>query len=223
MISIIKFWNAVNNRAVTGTVGYDSTFIEKVNQAQVQAQNTILPFYEDNQAVKDALSLHVTPIVKSTSITGELTKEADYMYFIAVISAAGTTAFPINNNEVSIINSSPIRKPNIDKGRVFYYWKKNSLFFLPAQVMSVDYTYIRAPKDAKIVLNPVDIPNRDYLVPSTNPADIQDLEWPDKMFDLLMYLTLEKLGMEMKEPILVEYANMGLSREMVTTLNTESK
>jgi len=217
MIGIVKFCNAVNDRAVIGTTGYDATLIEKVNQVQTQAVSLFASLYENNQAVKDALGPFIKTITKSTLATGELVKESDYVHFTAVLGAAEKTAYPINTNEVSIINSSPIRKPSIIKGNIFYHQKDDSIFFLPKQVMNVEYTYIRKPREAKLVLKPVSTVDSDYLVPSTTPGDIVDLEWPESMFNLLLYMTLEKLGMEMKEPILLEYANLGIQREMINT------
>lgn len=218
MIEIIRFYNAVNDRAVTGTSGYDSSFLEKVNEVQTQAINTFAPLYEDNQAIKDALGVFVKPKITTTVTgTGLLAKEEDYVHFLAVLSAEGKTAFPINVNEISIIETSPIRNPDVSKGKIFYYQKADGIYFLPKTPIEVEYLYLRRPVDAKIVLNPVNDANRDYLVPSEETDDIVNLEWPESMFNLLMYMFLEKLGMEMKEPILIEYANLGITKEMINT------
>ena len=214
MIGISKFWNAKNDRAVTGTSGYDDTFIEMVNQVQMQAITTLAPYYETNQAIKDILSRFVKEDIKETDVSNEglLLKENDYIRFIAVLSAAGKPAYPINSNEVAIIKTSPIRKPSVEKGTIFYHQKDNQFYFLPDDVsIPVTYTYLRKPADAALTLTPAETDELDYLIPSA-PTD---LEWPEEAFNLLLYMTLEKLGMEMKEPILIEYANLGLSKEMI--------
>lgn len=215
MIDIIKFWEAVGERTVTGTSGYDDSFIEKVNESQMQLMTALLPHYEKNQTIKDILNVFLETISKSTTIgTGKLDLEGDYMQFSSVKSADGKPAYPINNNEVAIINDSAIRKPNVAKGNIFYYQQKNSIYFLPSDVsILVTYDYIRKFADAALTLTPTTTADVDYLVPSTTGK--VDMEWPPQVFNLLLYIFLEKLGMEMKEPIIIEYANLGLSKEMV--------
>jgi len=37
------------------------------------------------------------------------------------------------------------------------------------------------------------------------------------MFNLLLYMTLEQYGLEVKEQMLIQYAEMGITKEMVKT------
>lgn len=213
MVGIIKLYNTVLDRAVVGTSGYDDTIIEKINEVQPQLVEALMPHYEKNQAVKDMLAPFVKPMTKDTVITtGLLAKETDYVHFGSVESAGGQTAYPINNNEVAIINTSPIRQPNLSNGNIFYFQKNNEIYFLPSvTVIQVKYTYIRKPALCALTLTPASSSEIDYVVPSA-PTD---LEWPAEAFNLLLYMTLEKLGMEMKEPIIIEMSNLGIAREMI--------
>lgn len=218
MIGIIKFRESVLQRAKSGTIGYESgpELINVINESQLELATTLSRHIERNQSVKDALTFLVTPGEKSTSAAGLLDIDLNIMIrFMSVISAAGKIAYPINSNEISTINNSAIRKPSVEKGKIFYYQTGAGYSFLPETVMPIKYLYVRKPKEVKFTLVPVSNADSDYVTVSTTTSTLQDLEWPETMFNILLYMVLEKLGMEMKEPILIEYANMGLQKEQL--------
>ena len=190
MIEIIKFRDAVNNRAVTGTSGYDANFIDNTNQAQIQLINILAPHWEKNQAIKDMLAPFIEETTAALAGGGLVQKPADYIHMCAILNASGNPAYPINNNEVAIIKSSAIRKPSTALGNIFYYQKKNNFYFLPETGLNITFTYIRKPEDAALTLTPAETDELDYLVPS----DPVNLEWPEQAFNILMYLVLERLG-----------------------------
>lgn len=218
MISIIKFRESVLQRAKAGTSGYDTEaeFIVKANEAQRELATNLAKYPEKNQTIKDAISVLMVREIKNTSAAGNLYLDQELVIrFVTMISAAGKPAHPVSSNELAIIGTSPIRKPSIEKDLIFYSQDASGFWFLPKVAMPIDFIYIRKPKDVKITLVPISDPDRDYVVPSTEAGSFVNFEWPETMFNILMYLTLEKLGMEMKEPILIEYANLGLQKEQL--------
>lgn len=216
MISIIRFRETAYQRAKIGTSGYDSPdeFERKIKEIQTEAMGILVPFYEDNQKVKDALSPFVKTVLYSLPSTGYLEKPDDYVRFIGA-DVQGFESYPLNKNEVAMVKRSPIRKPSATTHMYYYYQSDDLIKFLPEMEMDIYYSYIRQPAAAKLVMVPVDEENDDYLVPSAVDGDVVDLEWPESMFNFLLYLFLEKLGLEMKDGLLVEYSNMGIQKESV--------
>lgn len=216
MISIIRFMETAYQRAKVGTSGYDSPdeFKRKVQEVQTEAIEFLSPFYETNQKVRDALGPFVKTEPFTLPSTGYLEKPSDYVHFIGA-DVEGFESYPLNVNEVAMIKRSPIRKPDAGK-HLYYHYQSDDMFkFLPELPLDIVFNYIRKPNEAQLNMVPVDDDNDDYLVPGTDDGDIVNLEWPESMFNLLLYMFLEKLGIEMKENLLVEYANLGIQKEAI--------
>ena len=215
MISIIKFYNTAMDllRSVTTGDVELSSFIDTTNQEQVNVQKTLANFYEENQAVKDILRLHVKSQLSSTNSGGLLAFQTDYVRFLAVLDVNGRTAYPINVNEVSTIVASKIRTPNISKGNIFYYQQNAAVNFLPATTLQVLYNYLKKPTLCALVGTPTSSSDNDYLTLS----GAVDLDWPDEAFDLLLYSVLKKLGFSLKDELTMQFAQLNISEQQINT------
>lgn len=203
MISVVRLWNTVNQMAKTETSGYQTQdeFNRDLASVQTALLSVLAPFYSRNQAIQDILS----PFVKGAALSS--TKPTDYFRFISGIDR-GYPIIPINVNQVGDIQISPIRKPNVK--RTYYYFEDKQMKFLASGTPTGTMSYIRYPLASRIVLTPVSGVDNDYVTPTADG----DLEWNEDAFNFFLYMMLEKLGIEMKEQLLQQYANVGLQREL---------
>lgn len=201
MIGIVRLWEELMQSAKTGTSGYQSEeeFNRDVNTVQRPTLMGILaPYYESNQTVADILAPFVEEVALST------TKPADYFRFISATNN-GEPCIPINANQATMYSSSSVRSPAAS-GNTYYYFQEDGIVFLSNGATSGTMKYLRYPEEAEITLTPTSTADSDYLTPTS----VDDLEWPEQAYNLILYFMMQKLGLEMKEPLLAEFANLGI-------------
>lgn len=218
MISTEAVWNRINVLSKNGTSGYqtEEEFNSDLAAVQLELASMLLPLYEKNQQVADALSPFITYEDKTASSTGEVTKNANYLGLATIWLYQNLQYYPTNKvslNEVAMTRISPIRKPLLAKNRAKYYLVNDRIIMLPEQPMAVRVFYCKHPDLATIELTPVSDEDNDYL----EVGDVVDLKWNQSMFNLIVYLMLEKLGVSMKEQLLMEFSQLGIQRSMINT------
>lgn len=202
MIDIVTFYNTVVQTGKLGTSGFLSQdeVNANINYAQRAAFGTLSPFFAINQQVQDLLG----PFVKTASFGA---KPGDYAHFVAA-TQNGKESYPINPDMVDIIQSSPIRSP-AESGNYYHYFEGDVVRSVGGGSGSM--IYLGFPPDAEVVLTPVAEEDDDYLVASSGA----DLLWPMTAFNLLLYYTLLKMGIEVREPLLGEFARFGIETESI--------
>lgn len=215
MISIIKLYNSSLDIIRGGTTGQIDTqrFVNVANEVQISLQRLFVDVFEENQAVKDALINHIVTKLTTTNNLGVLPLEANYVRFLSVIKANDKPAYPINVNEVSTMNDSYIRSPNIAKGRIYFYQNNGYISFLPATIINILYNYLKKPTPCALIGTPISTANSDYLTFS----GAVDLDWPEELFDMFLYSILKKLGFELKDELTTQFAQMNISQEQLNT------
>ena len=208
-INVVTLWTSSVQYLKAGTSGYfnKSEWENVVESVQLDLVEILTPHYENNIIVQDALGPFVKSVPTPYTVNG-LTKPADYLHLMS-LNAAGKPVYPIKVNEIGLINESHIRSPDATKGRYYYYMMDDKINLLPNTAVALTGAYIRKPLTAVIVLTPTSTSERDYLVPTVGV----NLEWPLTMFNIILYMVLDKLGVQMKEQIVREFANMGIQRE----------
>lgn len=203
MIGVVRLWNTVNQMAKTETSGYQTQdeFNRDLASVQTALLSVLAPFYSQNQAIQDILS----PFIKSTALSS--TKPTDYFRFVSGIDR-GYPMIPINVNQVGYMQSSPIRKPTAK--RTYYYFEDKQTKFLASGTPAGTMTYIRYPLAAKIVLTPVSGADNDYVTPTADG----DLEWNEDAFNFFLYMMLEKLGVETKDTLSIQFSSLGIQKEL---------
>lgn len=215
---IIEVWQRTMDLAKTGTSGMDTVdeWNGKANSAQLILEQALIRAAEINQEASDAISwLKVPSGTLVSDSTGKITLPNDY-YGFDTLELIGTDgrypAYKVRSNEVGMTRTSPIRKSDLTKNKLRYYFKSGDLYTLPEQAgISVDFLYYKQAPDASIVLTPVSSDDSDLVTPTVGV----DFGWPMSVFNLLVYTILEQLGVELKEQWLLEYAQFGISREMI--------
>lgn len=214
MVDIVEVQTAVNRIAKTGTSGYDSTveFVAKANEVNIDAMNILTPHYGKIKAVTDILNLFVTQL-PSDFTSGLMGLPDDFYGYIDMPNTSGTAVYPIREiktNQIGALSINTIRKPTAARPKM--YIAEGNINLLPpsADVSDRDLIYFRLPGDVDITTTPVGDSTDDYdmVTAQTN------YEWPARMKNLLIYLLVERLGGEMKQPILFEIAQLGIKTNL---------
>lgn len=215
--SIVSVWNRMNQVAKAGTAGYDDQdeFNGKIDVVQKQLSNLLIDNAEGNQKITDALMwLRKTsdPLVCDANGIIPLPDDYSRLDSIAYVDNSGVTwpSHKLASNEVDMTRSSPVRKPNLALNETYYYFQNQAPVMMPEQPIKAQITYYPPVPAATIVLTPNSDTNSDYLVPTVG----DELGWPDFCQNLIIYMVLEQFGVECKEELLVEFAQLGINREV---------
>lgn len=211
MIDHVRLFNSVMQAARLGSSGYsdEDEWNRNLSAVQTDLFNIMAPLYSKNFQVQDMLSPFVSDDVSVDLISGKLVKNSDYGQLIS-ISVNDYPAYPINHNEEAIIKTSPIRKPSISNNQYYFTFKGNDIHILPKEVATAVYTYLKTPSVVEIKFDVISTDNSDYIEVSS----LSDLEWPEKAFNFLYYLMLEKYGVDQRESLAMEYSQMGIQKEI---------
>lgn len=203
MISIVSVWKSVQGTAKQSTTGFqtEEEFNNSVELVQLSILKAIAEYYEREQVISDDLS-HL--LVTLENIPTD--KPNDYFRFVSA-TINGDEVYPIHRNAVAMTKNSPIRG-NV---KSFYFDKNKTNFILPEgeAILTSDYCYIKRPPVAKIRLNYSEDDGSDYLT----PVAVTDLDWPDSVRNLIEAMLLERLGVETRETIAMEFGRIGIQRE----------
>lgn len=215
--SIVQLWYRMMGLGKAGTSGMDDqfSFNGKVDSVQKALVEMLIDIAEENQKVTDALNW----LKKSSgSITadgaGMIVMPTDYLHLDSLSFVSGGKNYPgskLRTDEVDMTTTSPIRASNATApNENNYYFNSNTLYTeVPASVVNMRY-YKQVPA-ATIVLTPVSDDTGDYVTPTVGT----DFGWPTSMFNLLLYMVLEQYGVEVKENLLLDYAQYGISKEII--------
>lgn len=216
MVDNYFVYNRIRDLSKTGTSGYQS--LEQYNGDAKQVTNELARVlsnnYEDNGAVADAL-VHLLKTVNNAVVSGggAVTLPEDYLHLDSMGTVIAGEKVPFNKimrKEVDTIMSSGVRKFNVAKKNLGYYKDAGGIQLLPEQSFPLIFRYIRKPADP--VLSLVLADDGDYEIIDPNPINTKNFEFGDSVTDLIIYMMLEKLGVQMKEQIVTEYANIGIQR-----------
>jgi hypothetical protein len=217
---IVEVWQRVMDLAKTGTSGMDTAaeWNGKANSAQKILQEALTDVAEINQKASDALSwLKIQSDPITSDATGKITLPGDYLHLDSVALVVGSNRYPthkIRTNEIENTRISPIRKSDLTNNEINVYQKTGALYVMPEQEgIAVSLLYYKKVPDAAITLTQVSSDDSDLVTPSIGT----DFGWPVSVFNLLVYLILEQLGIELKEQLLLEYSQFGVSRDMIKT------
>lgn len=205
MISVVRLWETLSQRAKTGTSGYQTAdeFNRDLSSVQTDLISLIGPAYAESQGVQDIISPFVIAIPLSETLPN------DYFQFVSA-EVNGNPSYPIAPNQVAIYKTSPIRKPTVENGLSFHYFVNDKVYFITAENPPTGtMIYIKHPNPASIELQITSTDFSDYVT----PVAVSDLEWPERAFNIILYMMMQRLGMEMKDDLMLEMSNIGLNIE----------
>lgn len=208
-VDVVEVRNAAYRMAKVGTTGYDTVTdaVSKLNEIQLDALNLLTPYYGKIQAIDDLLAVFVKEGV-ATFTSGVLNWPSDYYGFISMWKTNGgvTVSVPkMKTNQIGVLNENSIRKPTAASPKI--YFRDGNMILQPSNGdAGISMLYFRKPNDVAITTTPVESGTDDYeqVTAQTN------YEWPYRAKNLLIYLMVQRLGVEMKEPILYEISQLGI-------------
>lgn len=205
------------NLGTSGQVSQDE-YNRATQQAELELLDILIPYYEINERVAIALSAATVVVpYANTSAGGTITYPSGVYYTVsAMYKNAGGDEFPTQKLRHMSLPSSMqngLRKPDVAKDRVAWVMTDTAYQFYPKQTLNIQLTYIKKPTPASIILTPTVTADEDYVTPSIGA----DFSWHESVTNLLFYLILEKMGVQLKEQIQIEFAHFGIDRDMVKT------
>lgn len=223
MISVKYLRDNLNSELSKGQAGYFSD--EEFNDFLKSAQITAFEYYTNkklkaSKQVVDALS----PFLKREGLTftnGVSPFPTDYyhadtMFYkwiknnCAGIEEEDLPVPFITQSQYSSYIKDALRKPNINKKRIYYSFINNAIEVYPKSVTNTDFVYYRPPQEARYASTIVSTPNGDFeqFIPPDplNPLASIDLEWnvaqQEDFMDLLLFFS----GISLRESEIVQYA-----------------
>lgn len=217
MVNIVEVQTAAYRISKIGTSGYDSTpdFIAKANEVNIDAMNLLVPHYGKVEAVDDIINFFVKEI-DCDFTSGLMGIPEDFYGYISIYKTTGnepnvskTPVRKLKTNQIGTIGQNTIRKPTIANPKITLGEGNIKLDPINADA-GLSILYFRLPADVDIITTPVEGADDDY----ETVTDQTNYEWPERMKNLLIYLLVERLGGEMKQPILFEIAQLGIQMNL---------
>lgn len=213
-ISIVALWKQLQTTAKSGTSGYQSQdeFNSDIDTIQKRIANILCDNYDKSQKVEDALFGLIVSQTGATSSTGVITTPNDYYRLISAwvnVANIPTPASKIASNQISAYSTSYVRKPVVADNNYSFYYLDSKIQMMPLVQLNCTIVYCKVPPVATIVLTPAADGNTDYITPTIGT----DLIWSPILFNLFLYMMLEMLGVEEKDNILYEFAQLGIPKE----------
>lgn len=201
---------SVLQTARSSTSGYqDDTEINRnLPMVESELMETLAPLYSTNQKVQDLLGPFVTDFAPTPVVDGTVSLPSDYVQIVDS-DYEGKPVYKRNTNEISLIRTSATRKPTAD-GPYYCYFTGGQMKVLPDTLEEINLSYIRRPIPAEIAYNIVSTDQSDYVEVSV----VRESEWPERAFNLLYYMLLEKFGIEQESQLSMEYSQLGINKEV---------
>lgn len=211
MAYTLRLIESVLQTARSRTSGYqdDEEINRNIAMVESDLMEILVPLYSTNQKVQDLLAPFVVPFTTTSVISGVVTFPSDYVQIVDSMYN-DLPIYKKNVNEVSLVVSSPIRKPNLEKGPYYCYFTGSRMNVLPASIPNIQMSYIKRPEAGKIAYSFVDDEEEDYATISV----VTEISWPERAFNILYYLLLEKYGIENQSQLALEYSQLGINKEI---------
>ncbi len=212
MVDVVQVREASYRITKISTSGYDALdeFIGKANEVNIDAMNLLTPHYGKVKAVDDILNTFVKRVGLNFT-GGAMVLPEDFYGYISTYKTTtvngvdtNTPVRKIKTNQIGTLGQHSIRKPTQLAPKI--YLSDGNVIAEPANPTNLTMVYFRLPADVSITTTPVEGETDDYEEVTAQT----DYEWPPRMKNLLIYLLVERLGGEMKQPILFEIAQMGI-------------
>lgn len=214
VVNVVEARAASYRMTKVGTSGYDSLpdWLAKANEAQLDLLNILRPHYGKITPVDEILS----PMVQegtATFTSGVLTFPSDFFSFVSMWKTVGevTVKVPrIKTSMLGTIDQDTVRRPTVAKPK--FYMRNSNFVLKPSNGdAGISMIYIKKPADVSITVTPVEDPTDDYETVTAQT----DFIWPYSAKNLLIYLIVQRLGVELKEEILYELAQLGIKQNLM--------
>ncbi|WP_418360167.1 hypothetical protein [Sphingobacterium detergens] len=220
MISVLTIWNRVKDYAKKDQGGRDtvSDFNGKVNDAQQEAHDVLLPFMETNDRVKEIFQPFIETFEGETDSIGLIVRPTNIAKFLSM-EVNGIECYPVEYNEIVVIKRIPQRKPSLEKQMTYYLQMGKKIQYYPEEKVKYKGVYISKVTPAKLVMDYAEVSGE--IVQTVSERSTVNLTWDENAYNLILSLVLEKYGISTREMVLAEYGKMGVQTAIAApTINT---
>ena len=223
-MQILRVWNRVNDLAKKDQSGYNTAaeFNDRIDQVQLEIVEKIYTYLGYTQRAADILAPFIKTVLLASSNTGVVTPPSDCLHYLSLSyqytdPISGIRWIPcrqLDSNAVDLTAQNPVRNTNPAQNRVQYFNENNLTTICTNSSSQVKIRYVQRPAISQIAFTAQQSSGQYYQ--TYDPINSIDLLWNDAAFNLIVYLMLEKLGVEIREQFLVEFAQvLGIQREMI--------
>jgi len=218
MIDTVVFIDTLENLAKKNQSGFSTgkDISSYINMAQRELAEYLFSIYELNQKVVD----YITPLILtagsvSSNSSGIIPFPTGYNHVLRLTyKKTSTQTYKtqyVGTNQVDIIQLIPQRRANLAKNRVLYTFDSAGINIMPAQELNFKIVYAKYPTDAGVTYTYTNVNGEPKRVASGQT----DMIWGMNVFNLLLYMTMDKMGLSVRDTLLNEYARMGIAKEEV--------
>lgn len=197
-----------------------SALTDYINLAQNELAEYLYSIYEINQRALDVLGPIIVTVPLVSDSTGKLTLPADYNHRLDLLYIKGSkehNTHYIGTNQVGIIERIPQRRGDLNKNRVNYTFRNKAIQLFPKEALDMLLTYVKYPAQAKVAYTYSVTAGED--IRTYDVANSVNMEWDENVSNLLLYMTLDKMGIPNKDELTKEYAQLGIAKEEIRPIN----
>lgn len=210
---IYTVWNRVNDYSKRNQSGLND--VTSFNGKVVEAIDELISYLFSIHAINELASELLQPYIKSNTITGSstavFTKPTDFNYYLSA-SYLGKPVHKVSINQLDDYEQIPQRKGNLTKKQVNIAGVNNGWEGRPISAYDIKLNYIFKPTNKpNIVFTVSSTADEDFLV--YDDVATVDFLFDEKCIPLITYTVLQKLGVEIREQLLMEYAQLGIAKE----------
>lgn len=214
--SIVAIYERVSQLTKSGTSGYidQDEFNGMIDAKQKSLLSMLIDVEGENKKAAELINWLKSSADLAADANGLLTLPDDYFWVRSVSLKVGALLYPAQrllDDQIEMTRTSPIRKPVLSNNEVNWYFSGGTISMMPEVAMTTRLRYYMEPPVASITLTESGDTDGDYLTPTEDVA----FGWPDSAFNLLTYMVLMDYGVEMKEQEIFEFAQYGITIEMV--------
>lgn len=222
MVAVLYIWDRISAYGQKYQSGAENIayFNTSLSEVQLELFNDFSVYYGKNEKVNTLMDFWVRQQTGTTPGTGIDTIGTDPEIVNRILSAgyapSGAITFGIPavaENELVAIARIPQRAPNIAKKIAYYRFNSpQTINFYPAAIIPYLVFYLIYPTEAHIAFTFSETADEDIM--TYDDANSVNLAWPASASNLILYLMLEKYGVSVREQLLQEYAQYGVTRSV---------
>lgn len=221
MISFVEFIERLTDLTKQNQSGFDTgtDITGKTNQCQLELAQYLYSIYEINQNAVDLMAPITVTAAVSSDTNGLITYPTGYNHLLSLRYLKSANILKkvqrIGIAQLGIIEKLPQRRPDLTKDRILYSYGKTGIQVYPETALNFKMIFAKYPAKANISYTYTNVNGE----PKRTPTAVVDLEWNDNVYNLLLYMVMDKMGLAVRDQLLNEYAQLGIARESVKPIN----
>jgi hypothetical protein len=208
-------WDRVNDYSKKYQSGLNkvSSFNGNINESVKELINYLVSIHAINEKASELLQ----PYIKSASVTGSSTaifaKPIRFIYYLSA-SYLDKPVHKLSINQLQTTEQIPQRRGDLSKKRVNIISIDNGFEGRPISAYAIKINYVASQASNANIVFALSTTQDENILTYDDTATV-DFDFDEKCVPLLTYMVLSKLGIEIREQMLMEYSQLGIGRESV--------